>query len=360
MSVYEKVIVQEIKSIRDVFDCLHPYRLYIEFENVDKDNFKMSFYNYNIEEHNYYLIKEVTTNKKILDKTYEGKQDNIYYNERKYYVNARGFNIIQREYAYSIKNKINNNKKFKIILYDMKLVPYCYKIDDNKVYRIMEIYNNKFDNDIINKFSFIDKNKSLFEKQYQLYNYLKNNNLEDITYKEKGEGCFKLKNVSFKYYLSYKIRLVEKKVKFDTININKILNKEILHNLILYHCLLKNDKQFKDLVYGRQKIIYDSSLNKYYEKVYKYIDEFNYSFKNNKFINDKIDGLAEYLLSTFNNNNNDSFIERMDDENYYSIVLYEEFKGILNFYNEEIKELFTTACGCEASRPNGREYTELI
>ena len=82
-------------------------------------------------------------------------------------------------------------------------------------------------------------------------------------------------------------------------------------------------------------------MNEYYEKVYKYIDEFNYSFKNNKFINDKIDELAEYLLSTFNNNNNDSFIERMDDKDYYFIVLYEEFKGILNFYNEEIKELYT-------------------
>ena len=340
---------ENYNSIRDIFDKYHPYRLLIKINNKDEENFEMITYNYNIENKKYKSIGKLTMNKELLDNLYKGKKYNTYYSERKYEVNGRGFNIIKEAYNNYIKEKLKNNKTVNLILYDMKLVPYTYKIYDNKVYHIMDIYDNDFDKNYINKLDFINQDKTLYDKHYQLYNYLKKNNKDFITiseiedYKDNEDDFDYIEEtkICFKYYLSYKIKLVEDNYKFDTINANEIINNNILKDLIIYHCLFSFDKEFYKLVNSRQNLIYNSSLNKYYKKIYKEIQNFK-NFENDEFklFDNKIEELAEYLIETFNNNNNDTIIEKMYDEQYYSIVLYNEFKDLLKFYKNEIKDVY--------------------
>lgn len=339
---------ETITSIRDVFDKYHPYRLLLKIKNKDEDDFEMNTYNYNIEKHSYYPIGKITMKKELLDNLYEGKKYNTYYSERKYDVNGRGFNIIKEAFNNYIKENLKNNKTVNLILYDMKLVPYTYKISDGKVYYIMNIYDNDFDKDYINELDFIKQDKTLFDKHYQLYNYLKKNNKDFITITEYEEdeddfGYMNETKIYIKYYLSYKIKLVEKNYRLDTVNVNEIINKDIIKDLIIYHCLFYYDKEFKKLVNSRQNIIYDSLLNKYYKKINKEIQNFKnkYSeYEEYETFNNKIEELAEYLNETFNNNNNDTIIEKMYEKSYYSIVLYNDFKDLLKFYNNEIKTVY--------------------
>jgi len=51
----------------------------------------------------------------------------------------------------------------------------------------MNIYDNNFDKDYINKLDFIKQDKTLFDKHYQFYNYFKKNNKDFITITEYEE-----------------------------------------------------------------------------------------------------------------------------------------------------------------------------
>lgn len=328
-------------SIREVYDELKPETLYITFKNIDEDKFLMKiFYD---KDGTYQLLQKIEMKKELLHKLYKGEKYNKYYGARKYEKEGRGFKPLKDEYGKYIEEQLESGKYIKFLIYNIKLIPYTYKLPDtNRVYYLMEIDNNGFD-DIINNLKCIqnettNKINCQLDKRYLLYKYLKRTQKEHINYTTRTSFGFRINVIDIFYYLTYDIKLIKNKedlINFNAVNKKEVVNKNIIYNIILYHILLKENIIDID----KQEIIKEYSINYYYKLIYKEIERFNQRIYEESILFNKLEELTEYIYETMKNDNEDYYIEKMKHEEYYSIVLYKEFSNIINFYYNEINEL---------------------
>lgn len=152
------VFYERIESLRDLYDVYKPEKACLLIKKISDDKLNIKLYSFNKDTRQYDKECEINADYDENDtkRTYKGPKYGMFgrvekFGMRRYKKELRGLNNLLFN-LFLFKNDLNNNKTIKIILKNLRLAPYCYKINEDKTIHYIDLqsvdelknFNNKY------------------------------------------------------------------------------------------------------------------------------------------------------------------------------------------------------------------------